>query len=238
MKTYKKVLATAMLALAMSFVPIHAEEGADANTGLVFSGDSEKFITYEQNSAYENMMPGEKRVQQITLKNEDYREMKFYVRGEYTNPLGEGVSNEQIAYDIEFSNNGEVFYSGKLGGMTKANMNSLEQNYLLKTLKKGETTTVDLIIRIDGDSMDNTYQNTEGYLNLIFSVEHEDNTPVEKVVTVIKKVPVINKIPGVQTGDTTVIGTILGMFVASLALIIVIIVMKIRNRKGERNEKV
>ena len=61
-----------------------------ANTGLVFSGDSEKFITYEQNSAYENMMPGEKRVQQITLKNEDYREMKFYVRGEYTNPLGEG----------------------------------------------------------------------------------------------------------------------------------------------------
>ena len=92
-------------------------------------------------------------------------------------------------------------------------------------------------IKVDGDSMDNTYQNTEGYLNLIFSVEHEDNTPVEKVVTVIKKVPVINKIPGVQTGDTTVIGTILGMFVASLALIIVIIVMRVRNRKGERNEK-
>lgn len=234
MKIKKLFLCSALLAMMMGTTSIH---GADGDMGLTFEGDSEKFITYEQNSAYENMAPGEERVQKITLSNDDYRELKFYVRSEYTNPLGEGVANNQIAYDIEFSNNGEIFYNGKIGGMTQSNMDSLDQNYLLKTLKKGESTTVLMKIKVDGDSMDNTYQNTEGYLNLIFSVEHEDNTPVEKVVTVIKKVPVINKIPGVQTGDTTVIGTILGMFVASLALIIVIIVMKIRNRKGERNEK-
>lgn len=234
MKIKKIFLCSALLAMMMGSTSIH---GADGDMGLTFEGDSEKFITYEKSSAYENMAPGEERIQQITLSNDDYRELKFYVRSEYTNPLGEGVANNQIAYDIEFSNNGETFYNGKIGGMTQSNMDSLDQNYLLRTLKKGESTTVLMKIKVDGDSMDNTYQNTEGYLNLIFSVEHEDNTPVEKVVTVIKKVPVINKIPGVQTGDTTVIGTILGMFVASLALIIVIVVMKIRNRKGERNEK-
>ena len=125
--------AGALLAMMMGSASIHA---ADGDMGLTFEGDSEKFITYEQSSAYENMAPGEERIQQITLSNDDYRELKFYVRSEYTNPLGEGVANNQIAYDIEFSNNGETFYTGKIGGMTQSNMDSLDQNYLLKTLKK------------------------------------------------------------------------------------------------------
>ena len=235
MNKTKTFLCSALLAMAVSMVPIHADD-ADGSMGLTFEGDSEKFITYEQNSAYENMAPGETRVQQVTLTNDDHREMKFYVRGEYSDPLGEGVANEQIAYDINFANNGETFYSGKIGGMTKSNMNSLENNYLLKTLKQGESTTIDLSIAVDGDSMDNTYQNTEGYLNLIFSVEYEETTPIEKVVTVVKKIPVINKIPGVNTGDTTTIGAILGVFAASVVVIVVLIVMKLKKRKDGKHE--
>lgn len=236
MKKNKMFLSTTLLAMAMFMAPIHGAE-SDGTMGLTFEGDSEKFITYEQNSAYENMAPGEERVQQITLTNEDYREMKFYVRSEYTNPLGEGVANEQIAYDIEFLNNGEAFYTGQIGGMTKSNMDSLENNYLLQTLKKGESTTVQMKIKVDGDSMDNTYQDTEGTLNLIFSVEYEENTPIEKVVTIVKKVPVINRIPGVSTGDTTTIGAILGVFAASIVVMIILVVAKLKKRKDEEHEK-
>lgn len=236
MKKNKMFLSTTLLAMAMFMAPIHGTE-SDGTMGLTFEGDSEKFITYEQNSAYENMAPGEERVQQITLTNEDYREMKFYVRSEYTNPLGEGVANEQIAYDIEFLNNGEAFYTGQIGGMTKSNMDSLENNYLLQTLKKGESTTVQMKIKVDGDSMDNTYQDTEGTLNLIFSVEYEENTPIEKVVTIVKKVPVINRIPGVSTGDTTTIGAILGVFAASIVVMIILVVAKLKKRKDEEHEK-
>lgn len=232
-----KYFLVAFLAMAMFLTPIHAEE-SDGNMGLTFEGDSEKFITYEQNSAYENMAPGEERLQEIKLTNEDYREMKFYVRSEYTKPLGEGIANEEIAYDIEFSNNGETFYTGKIGGMNKSNMESLENNYLLKTLKQGESTTVMMKIKVDGDSMDNTYQNTQGMLNLIFSVEYEKNTPIEKVVTVVKKIPVINQIPGVNTGDTTTIGMILGLFTASIVVLILLVVSKLRKRKDEEHEKV
>ena len=181
------------------------------------------------------MAPGESRTQQITLTNEDHREMKFYVRGEYTNPLGEGSANGNIVYDITFSNNGDTFFDGKMGGVTQANMNSLETNYLLKTLKQGETTKIDMSISIDGDSMDNTYQNTQGNLNLIFSVEYDEETPIEKVVTTVKKIPVINKI--VDTGDTTSIGILLGVFGASIVLIIILIVSKLRKRKEQEHEK-
>lgn len=230
-----KYLLTAVMAAVLSISSIQAAESG-ANTGLSFEGDSEKFITYENSSAYENMMPGEKRVQKVTLTNNDKRDLKFYVRAEYTNPLGEGVSNELIAYDIEFATNNETFYSGKIGGVTKANMNSLENNYLLKTLKQGESITVDFILKIDGDSMDNTYQNQKGYLNFIFSVEHMENTPIEKAVEVVKKVPVINRIPGVSTGDTTTIGVLLGLFGASIVGLLIIIVLKLHDRKGEQHE--
>lgn len=236
MKKKFQFLSAALMAAILSMTSIHAAE-SDANSGLTFEGDSGNFITYEANSAYENMMPGEKRVQKITLTNNDSEELKFYVRAEYTNPLGEGVANDLIAYDIEFAANNESFYTGKIGGLTKANMNSLESNYLLKTLKKGESTTVDFILKIDGDSMDNTYQNTEGYLNFIFSVERMENTPVEKVVNVVKEIPVINKIPGVNTGDTTTIGLLLGIFAASIVGLLILVIVKLRERKGEKHEK-
>ena len=235
MKKSYRFLSAAIVAAVLSMSSVHAAE-ANANTGLSFEGDSEKFITYEQQSAYENMMPGEERIQKVTLTNNDAEELKFYVRAEYTKPLGEGVADEQIAYDIEFVTNNESFYKGKIGGMTKANMNSLENNYLLKTLKKGESTTIDFKLKIDGDSMNNTYQNTEGYLKFIFSVERVNSTPVEKVVNVVKQVPVINKIPGVNTGDSTTIGLILGIFSASLLGMIVLVILKLRDRKDGQHE--
>ena len=77
MKIKKIFLCSALLAMMMGSASIHA---ADGDMGLTFEGDSEKFITYEQSSAYENMAPGEERIQQITLSNDDYRELKFYVR--------------------------------------------------------------------------------------------------------------------------------------------------------------
>lgn len=231
-----KIVGSSLLIMIMACSSIHADE-ADGNMSLTFEGNSEDFITYESNTAYESIMPGEERTQRIILTNNDYREMKYYVRSEYVNPLGEGVSKEGIAYDISFSNNGEVFYNGKIGGVSKANMNSLSTNYLLKTLEKGETTTVELNVKVDGDSMDNSYQGTEGNLNFVFSVEYDENTPIETVVTTIQKIPVINKIPGVSTGDTTTIGLLLAVFGACVIILVIFIVSKLKKGKDQEHEK-
>lgn len=227
-------MSTIIVMLALLITPTKAEEAK--TMGLTFEGGSERFITYEQTSAYEAMAPGEERIQKIKLTNEDYREMKFYIRCDYIDPLGEGTSNERIAYEIAFSNKGEKFYSGKIGGMNKANMTSTNQNYLLQTLKQGETAEIDMSIKIDGDSMDNSYQNSEGRLNLIFSVEYEEPTPIEKVVTIIKEVPILNQIPGVNTGDPTMVSVLLGAFCASIIGLLVLVILRYRSRKEEGHE--
>ena len=71
--------------------------------------------------------------------------------------------------------------------------------------------TID-ILQVDGDSMNDTYQDTEGRLRFIFSVEHMNSAPVEQAANIVKKIPVINKIPGVNTGDPTTIGLISRFF--------------------------
>lgn len=235
MKKCITLMGSFLLVMALTFTGIQAQE-ADGSIGLTFEGNSGEFITYEQENAYEEIMPGEERIQKVVLTNNDYREMKFFVRADYVTPLGEGTTSGEIAYDISFANNNESFFEGKIGGVTKANMNSLENNYLLKTLKQGESTTIELNIKVDGDSMTNEYQGSEGVMNLVFSVEYDENTPVENVVQVVKKIPVINKIPGVSTGDTTAIGLLLGVTGASLVAIMILIVMKMKKRKEDGNE--
>lgn len=235
MKKGFRIITAVLLAVLFSITSLQAAESA-AETGLSFEGDSEKFITYEQQSAYENMMPGEKRVQRITLTNNDEEELKFYVRAEYTDPLGEAVADGHVAYNVEFVTNNESFYTGRIGGVTKANMNSLETNYLLRSIKKGETATIDFILQVDGDSMNDTYQDTEGRLRFIFSVEHMNSAPVEQAANIVKKIPVINKIPGVNTGDPTTIGLILGFFAASAIGLILLIIIKVRSRRREQND--
>ena len=235
MKKGFRIITAVLLAVLFSITSLQAAESA-AETGLSFEGDSEKFITYDQQSAYENMMPGEKRVQRITLTNNDEEELKFYVRAEYTDPLGEAVADGHVAYNVEFVTNNESFYTGRIGGVTKANMNSLETNYLLRSIKKGETATIDFILQVDGDSMNDTYQDTEGRLRFIFSVEHMNSAPVEQAANIVKKIPVINKIPGVNTGDPTTIGLILGFFAASAIGLILLIIIKVRSRRSEQND--
>ncbi|MEJ8736731.1 hypothetical protein WKT02_04645 [Erysipelotrichaceae bacterium HCN-30851] len=232
MNSKKTILGSMFLAVAMLVQPLQII-AADGDMGLTFEGDSGEFITYETESAFENLTPGEERVQQITLRNDDYREMKFYVRSELDS-VGAGETTENIAYEIEFSNDGEVFYSGTIGGTTQANMDSLDTNYLLDTLAQGETETIDIAIRFDGDSMDNSYQGKIGNLNLIFSVEYEENTPIETVVEVVKQVPVINQI--VQTGGMTALGLLLGVFTASIIAVIVLLVTKRRKKEEGQNE--
>ena len=63
-----------------------------------------------------------------------------------------------------------------------------------------------------------------------------NSAPVEQAANIVKKIPVINKIPGVNTGDPTTIGLILGLFAASAIGLILLIIIKVRSRRSEQND--
>lgn len=75
--------------------------------------------------------------------------------------------------------------------------------------------------------MDNTYQGTQGDLGLVFSVEFDENKPVDKVIDTIAN------ITGVKTGDVTRLGAILAVFLGSAIFVILLLVKRRKERDDE-----
>ncbi len=226
-KTYIWICALMMLFMV---APVNA---ANSDLGISFEGDSQQFFVFEGDanaSSFDNIMPGETRTLNVTLKNEDYQAMRFYVRVNDTSLLDEQANSSRIVYDLEFKNNGESFFSGRVGGKQMKGKENLSEDYLLKSLNKGESTTIQMDFTFDGTSMDNSYQANIGDLGLIFSVEVDTGN---EVIEIVKKIPVINQIPGVSTGDTTMLNALLAMLGASALLIVFVVVKRKRGREDE-----
>ncbi|MEG0366042.1 MAG: hypothetical protein RR585_04350 [Coprobacillus sp.] len=229
----KKIYIT-MCSLAMAFLlvsPVSAKETTPI--GISFEGNAKQFVLFQGNTtdtAFEDMMPGEQRTQTFIVRNDSYEKMKFYVKANQTEMLNTDSSSKRIVYDIDFKNNEETFFSGRIGTVQDKGKENLKENYLLKTLAKGESTTIDMSIKIDGTSMDNSYQGNIGDLGLVFSVEVDTGNPV---VEIIKKIPVINKIPGVITGDYT---TFTWMIAGLVTSVIVIVMILKKGKKEATNE--
>lgn len=220
------ILVALLLSVSMMTSMVKANDAS-----IRYEGDADTFIkTTDTSSAFVDMMPGEERTQTIELTNENFDTMKFFVKVDEANLLNE-TSNGTIVYDIAFKKDGEVFYTGKIGGANRASKGNLTQSYLLKDLKKGESTSIEMSIKLDATSMTNDYQGSAGNLGIVFSVEHSDNN---KVVEIVKKIPIINKIPGISTGDST---SVYGVLIAMMACVFVIVVIVMKRRKEDKHEK-
>lgn len=250
------VIITAILLFVTSSLTVFAADAGDSGQGVVFEGGAEKFVLLngtkdDFTQTFKNMMPGEERVQDISLTNEDKREMQFYFGVDVLNNLG-SADKAGAVYEISFSAGGEVFYQGLLGGeegtLKDLSDGSLGKNVLLADLKKGESTNVRMTMKLDGDSMDNSYQNSEGKIRFRFGVEYDETAGQKAGVTkkTQQKVgstgtpsgsnPVEKFMNGVKTGDNTSIAVfiiILGLSAAVIAAAVVfLIVRKKNNRKN------
>jgi len=175
----KTLVVTTVLALSMT--TIHA-----ADTNVSFDGDAEDFIFLDGSQDlfdnFKNIMPGEVRTQNIVLKNDDHRELRFYLSADVLDSLDTDTS-----------------------GLSSGRMS---EDTLLASLQKGETTTVTMTLEVNGDSMDNTYQNREGLIKFNFSVEELDDQST--IVEVVR-----NVYESIKTGDATVIAPLLGLVAVS-----------------------
>lgn len=202
----------------------------ESSIAITFDGDAQKFIDWEQESnTFVDMMPDEQRVQKIHLSNDAHQEMRFYMSSKIQEALGEQTANGKLVYEVTMQKDDETFFTGKIGGVNDQGKEYIGENFLLATLKQGESCDISLIMRLDGNSMDDTYQNSEGSLDFRFSVEYDDENPITNL---IQSTPVINQIPGVNTGDFT---NVYLLFVAMCASVGMLLVIVVRKKKSHKN---
>lgn len=204
-------------------------KAADGTVAVTFDGEAQKFIQWEKDEqTFTNMMPDEQRIQTIHLTNDAHQEMRFYMSSKIQEALGEKTANGKLVYEISMQKDKETFFTGKIGGTEEKGKEYVGENFLLATLKEGESCEITLILRLDGNSMDNSYQGSEGSLDFRFSVEYDDADPVTEV---IQNTPILNQIPGVNTGDVTNVYILFGLLMGSAAIMLIFVYRKKEKEK-------
>ena len=197
------------------------------------------------------MIPGETRSEEFTLSNQDDRELRFYINASVLSDLtNDNISASGAVYTITLLRDGEEFYRGIIGGVegTLKDLNSgnISQNQLIASLKKGESSRITMKIGIDGESMNNDYQNTVGQLRLEFNVEQGEVATPDDVVIKKENVIYVEKpvkkttekkkdktiLERISTGDTTAVGLLaVIVFISGAAGILII------KRKGVKQHE-
>lgn len=185
-KRFFGVLLASLLSLT-SAVTVFAES---RDAVISYEGEARKFITEEEGSLSQglaNMDPGEERTQILTLTNNDYHEMRFYISGEVESNIAE-EGDKQAVYEIKLKKNDKEFFRGIVGSRNNPNhkasslgLNYLEDTTLLATLKKGESVKLAITVTLDGDSTNDAYQDKHGEISFKINAEIKEvpgeNTP-------------------------------------------------------------
>lgn len=234
----KRKLFTAVLTAALTLGMVLNVSAADKGS-IVFKGQAEKFVTNVSGDEFTNIRPGETKQLTLSLSNEHSEEMKFYMSAEILDNIAES-GDKKAVYDFSIARNGVTFFATIIGGEEGYNISSgkeylTEDNHiLLDTLKRGANDEISIILTLDGNSARNTYQNQEGEIQLMFSVETPEEAPtvVRKVTNYVNSAT-RNVIRTVKTGDVLPIG----IMVAAAVSLLVIIVVFIKKRKNNMEEE-
>ena len=220
----------ALLVMLSLFIPSVNSVFAADDSIITFDGDAEDFILPENNEVFnlEGINPGETRSYTLTLVNDDYREMNFYMSSRIVNELANVSSSGTAAFDFNFKIDGVDLFDGLVGGEENVGEKMMEDDILIATLAQGEKAVLEMSVRADGDTLDNTYQNATGLVQYTFSVEYDDEvTAPQQVINRIVK--------NVKTGDPTTLSVFGALLGGSLVGIVYLFVT--RRKKEEAQDE-
>lgn len=230
----KKVFALLLLVTGTWTMGMETFAAEDTGT-IVFEGGAEQFAeTQGDFTSFERMMPGETRTQTIVLHNEDKDEVDFFLSGEVVENIADSVQEgARGVYTIDLLRDGETFYTGMIGNGEEIGEEFLQDDYLVASLEKGEQTTLELVVGLDGDSMTDEYQLADGQIDLTITSQYAEQPTPNVVTNYVTRW--VNET--VKTGDVAaVLPYIIGL-AAVAGLLIILIVYKKKQSKGEEHEE-
>lgn len=219
----KKLVAvvSAVVVIAVPYVKVLADD-----TVITLDETAKKFVVIDKNLEYRDMLPGEERSSVIKISNSSAENMKFYINGKVLDNLADkGTGDQTAVYGIKLYKNAdtEPFYNELIGNSSKTQSDKsfFDEDVRIAQLSKGESCDIKLVLYIDGRSMDNSYMNKQGQLEITVNAEQPDvqNTVSNNVITAVK------------TGDSNNILLYIIVALAGIAGIAGVVVMRQRNRQ-------
>ena len=231
-KKHIKRIGILLLAMTMMFgmvIPAVAETiESELKSEVTFTSDSKLESTFHDDviddTILENLEPGDVAIFRIDVKNENAKEVNFWMDHRTIDSLETWGSNLErsgagYGFVVQYESGGKtqtLYYSGlKIEGVdfdpnTPSSMREMKINkdtYIyLDTYASGEGGTVVLTVLLDGETMGNDYQATKVDIATEFAVEIIETGEI------------------IKTGDTN---QTLGYFIAMAAAGIVILVLAI-----------
>ena len=212
-KTIIKVIVAAIMLFFLSF-----PASVYAASNVVFEGESDRFVFIPGNKDlfqnFKGMLPGERRTQQVVVKNNSLRTLDYYMKVVNHPDLNDGldVYREELMnlmlINMNFSNG--LSYSGTFKDATTTNnVNNIEKYkegyFYLTTLGPGQSMNIDLELYAPGTTFDLRFNNLAVYIDWHFYVEEDQDS-------------VIVKIP--QTGGYIIV--LAGVMILSIGIIVLL----------------
>ena len=219
----KKLVAvvSAVVVIAVPYVKVLADD-----TVITLDETAKKFVVVDKNLEYGDMLPGEERSSVIKISNSSAENMEFYINGKVLDNLADkGTGDQTAVYGIKLYKNAdtEPFYNELIGNSSKTQSDKsfFDEDVRIAQLSKAESCDIKLVLYIDGRSMDNSYMNKQGQLEITVNAEQPDvqNTVSNNVITAVK------------TGDSNNILLYIIVALAGIAGIAGVVVMRQRNRQ-------
>jgi len=219
----KKLVAvvSAVVVIAVPYVKVLADD-----TVITLDETAKKFIVIDKNLEYRDMLPGEERSSVIKISNSSAENMEFYINGKVLDNLADkGTGDQTAVYGIKLYKNAdtEPFYNELIGNSSKTQSDKsfFDEDVRIAQLSNGESCDIKLVLYIDGRSMDNSYMNKQGQLEITVNAEQPDlqDTVSNNVITAVK------------TGDSNNILLYIIVALAGIAGIAGVVVMRQRNRQ-------
>lgn len=219
----KKLVAvvSAVVVIAVPYVKVLADD-----TVITLDETAKKFVVIDKNLEYRDMLPGEERSSVIKISNSSAENMEFYINGKVLDNLADkGTGDQTAVYGIKLYKNTdtEPFYNELIGNSSKTQSDKsfFDEDVRIAQLSKGESCDIKLVLYIDGRSMDNSYMNKQGQLEITVNAEQPDayDTVSNNVITAVK------------TGDSNNILLYIIVALAGISGIAGVVVMRQRNRQ-------
>ncbi len=219
----KKLVAvvSAVVVITVPYVKVLADD-----TVITLDETAKKFVVVDKNLEYGDMLPGEERSSVIKISNSSAENMEFYINGKVLDNIADkGTGDQTAVYGIKLYKNAdtEPFYNELIGNSSKTQSDKsfFDEDVRIAQLSKGGSCDIKLVLYIDGRSMDNSYMNKQGQLEITVNAEQPDayDTVSNNVITAVK------------TGDSNNILLYIIVALAGIAGIAGVVVMRQRNRQ-------